>query len=301
MLKGQVKATLESHSSKGNLGIAQLELHDSESLDSRFRIADSVPLKKGPPLWSCLFSISLLTSFKGFLFLVLLFPSFPRIRSFHKGSARVDNLLFAGFSLPLFCCPCPPTEQCQMVVFVADDLGGGCLWGPGFRTSWQSCVHPKTLLSCLEKWSRKRRDAFPQSTCRAERNLGPQNPKSVTSRSVTWQRLILEPLKIPEISFWPHKAGQNHTQRLCFWLTRLWLYHPATDPPAFLVKPPSEAPISGSIFGRFARFRPFSANFGQKRPKLTRNRLLLKGLLWVLGGAGEEVCGWKSGHKTRVQ
>ena len=47
----------------------------------------------------------------------------------------------------------------------------------------------------------------------------------------------------------------------------------------------------------FARFRPFSANFGQKRPKSTRNLLLLKGLLRVLDGAEEGVCGWKSSHK----
>ena len=44
-------------------------------------------------------------------------------------------------------------------------------------------------------------------------------------------------------------------------------------------------------------FARFSAVFGQKPPKSTRNRLLLKGLLWVLGGAGQEVCGWKSGDK----
>ena len=35
-----------------------------------------------------------------------------------------------------------------MVVFVPDDLGFG---GPGFWTSWQSSVRPKTLLGCLEK------------------------------------------------------------------------------------------------------------------------------------------------------
>ena len=46
--------------------------------------------------------------------------------------------------------------------------------GPGFRTSWQSSVRPKTLLGCLEKWSRKRRDASPQNTCRAERNPRPR-------------------------------------------------------------------------------------------------------------------------------
>ena len=49
--------------------------------------------------------------------------------------------------------------------------------GPGFQTSWQSSVRPKTLLRCLEKWSRKRRDASPQSTCRAERNPGPRKPQ----------------------------------------------------------------------------------------------------------------------------
>ena len=45
-------------------------------------------------------------------------------------------------------------------------------WGPGFRTSWQSSVHPKTLCRCLGKWARKRHDASPQNTCCAERNMG---------------------------------------------------------------------------------------------------------------------------------
>ena len=50
-------------------------------------------------------------------------------------------------------------------------------WGAGFRTSWQSSVRPKTLLRCLEKWSRKRRVASPQNSCRAERNPGPRKPQ----------------------------------------------------------------------------------------------------------------------------
>ena len=57
----------------------------------------------------------------------------------------------------------------------------------------------------------------------------------------------------------------------------------------------------GRFLAVLARFRPFSANFGQKRPKSTRNRLLLKGLLRVLAGAGEGVCGCESGHKTKAQ
>ena len=40
-------------------------------------------------------------------------------------------------------------------------------------------------------------------------------------------------------------------------------------------------------------FRPILVKNGQNRP---RNRLLLEGLLRVLGGAEEGVCGWKSGH-----
>ena len=39
------------------------------------------------------------------------------------------------------------------------------VWGPRFRTSWQSSVRPKTLPRCLERWSRKRHDVSPQSTC----------------------------------------------------------------------------------------------------------------------------------------
>ena len=50
----------------------------------------------------------------------------------------------------------------------------------------------------------------------------------------------------------------------------------------------------------FARFRPFSANSRQKQPKSTQNRLLLKGLIRVLDGAGEGLCGWKSGHNSKV-
>ena len=43
------------------------------------------------------------------------------------------------------------------------------------------------------------------------------------------------------------------------------------------------------------RFRP---TLVKKRPKSALNQLPFKGLLRVLGGAGEGVCGWKSGHKT---
>ena len=50
-------------------------------------------------------------------------------------------------------------------------------WGPGCWTSWQSSVRPKTLLRCLAKRSRKRRDASSQSTYRAERNRGPRKPQ----------------------------------------------------------------------------------------------------------------------------
>ena len=82
------------------------------------------------------------------------------------------------------------------------------------------------------------------------------------------------------------------------------LYHPATDPPTFPVNPkPSEVSISGSILGRFCSFSTFFRQFfgvknGQNR---LENWLLLKGLLRVLGRAGEGVCGWKSGHKGREQ
>ena len=60
--------------------------------------------------------------------------------------------------------------------------------GPGFRTSGQSSVRPKTVLRRLEKWSSKRRDASHRAPVQ-----GPENPKSVTSRSVTWRRLSVCP------------------------------------------------------------------------------------------------------------
>ena len=56
--------------------------------------------------------------------------------------------------------------------------------------------------------------------------------------------------------------------------------------------PSGQTPLFRVDFGvAFGRFRPFSANFGHKQPKSTRNRLLLKGLLRVLGRAAEGVCG----------
>ena len=69
-------------------------------------------------------------------------------------------------------------------------------------------------------------------------------------------------------------------------------------PPPFRSNPALKSRFRGRFLVVFARFRSFSANFGQKQPKLTRNRLLLKGLLRVLDGAGEGVCGWKSGHNS---
>ena len=58
------------------------------------------------------------------------------------------HCLCAFFQAPLDTCLDSPLlfEQCQMVVFVADDLGFG---GPGFWTSRQSSVRPKSLLRCL--------------------------------------------------------------------------------------------------------------------------------------------------------
>ena len=56
---------------------------------------------------------------------------------------------------------------------------GFCCGWFGFRTSWQSSVHPKTLFRCLEisKWSSKRCDVSLQSTCRTERNSGTRKPQ----------------------------------------------------------------------------------------------------------------------------
>ena len=53
----------------------------------------------------------------------------------------------------------------------------GVFGARNLRTLWQSSVHPKTLLRCLEKWSTKRCDASPHSTCRAEWYPGPRKPQ----------------------------------------------------------------------------------------------------------------------------
>ena len=81
---------------------------------------------------------------------------------------------------------CRIFEQRHMVVFVADDLG---FWGPGFRTSWQSSVRPKTLLRCLDKSSREGVVRPHRAPVAQNGILGPENPKCVTSRSVTWRCL----------------------------------------------------------------------------------------------------------------
>ena len=64
------------------------------------------------------------------------------------------------------------------------------------------------------------------------------------------------------------------------------------------LKPPFVTPPFAA-----AQFYSFSTVFGQfwskKQPESTRNRLPLKGLLRVLGGAGDGVCGWKSGHNPK--
>ena len=69
-------------------------------------------------------------------------------------------------------------------------------------------------------------------------------------------------------------------------------------PPPFRANPTLKSRFWGRCLAVFARFRPFSAKFGQKRPKATRNRLLLKGSFRVLGAGGGGVCGWKAGHNS---
>ena len=101
-------------------------------------------------------------------------------------------------------------EQCQVVVFVADDLG---FWGLGIRTSWQSSVRPKTLHRCLQKRSRKRRDVSPQSTCRAERNPGPRKPqiRNVQIRNLAvLEHLLLKFMRVSRFwGVWGHVALQQ--------------------------------------------------------------------------------------------
>ena len=72
--------------------------------------------------------------------------------------------------------------------------------------------------------------------------------------------------------------------------------HPAIDPSTFPVKPA----LKSRCRGRFGRFCSFSTVFGQFRSKtatIDSKSAPLKGLLRVLGWAGEGVCGCKSGHK----
>ena len=80
-------------------------------------------------------------------------------------------------------------------------------WGPGFRTLWQSSVRPRTLLRCPAKWSRQRRDASPQSTCRAERNPGPRKPQI---RNVQIRNLAVLG-KICAVSCWNLRFGLSVT------------------------------------------------------------------------------------------
>ena len=87
-----------------------------------------------------------------------------------------------------------------------------------------------------------------------------------------------------------------------------------TAPPRLTRLTPDEAPPRlefGPIFGRccsssaawfsvvVAHLRPSLANFGQKGPKSTWNRLLLSGVAWCVWRCGEGVCGRKSGHNSR--
>ena len=105
--------------------------------------------------------------------------------------------------------------------------------------------------------------------------------------SMIW-RLVVRWLRVASIRAWKG----------------LRLYYPATEPlrPSRLT--PDQAPPKSQIR---ADFRPFlgifglfPANFGQKRPKSTQNRLLQGRLVGVFGRVGEGVCGWKSGHKERT-
>ena len=59
-------------------------------------------------------------------------------------------------------------------------------------------MHTKTI--------EKRRGASPQSTCRAESNPGPEKPKSVTSKSVTWRCLVL-------VGCTPRRSCNSHVLR----------------------------------------------------------------------------------------
>ena len=77
-------------------------------------------------------------------------------------------------------------EQCQVVVFIADDLG---FLGPGSPDLMTELCLPQDTAYMHTKMIEKRRGASPQSTCRAEGNPGPEKPKTVTSKSVTWRCL----------------------------------------------------------------------------------------------------------------
>ena len=67
-------------------------------------------------------------------------------------------------------------------------------------------------------------------------------------------------------------------------------------PPPFRLNPALKR-SRGRFLAVFARFRPFSADFGQKTAKIDPEiGSSLRGCSGpVLGGAGEGFCGWKSG------
>ena len=94
--------------------------------------------------------------------------------------------------------------------FVADDLE---FLGPGFRTSWQSSVRPKTLLRCLAKWSRKKAWRVPTEHLSPLNGiLGPENPiRNVQIRNLavleSWHfSAIFDVFDVAPFR-WPRKSG----------------------------------------------------------------------------------------------
>ena len=73
--------------------------------------------------------------------------------------------------------------------------GGFHCWWFGVFGARESRPHdralsaPRHCLDALFNDRKKRRGASPQSTCRGKGNPGPEKPKTVTSKSVTWRCL----------------------------------------------------------------------------------------------------------------
>ena len=120
------------------------------------------------------------------------------------------------------------------MVFIADDLG---FFGPGSPDLMTELCPPQDTAQMHTKTIEKRRGASPQSTCRGKGNPGPEKPKTVTSKSVTWRCLGFIPRHtivseiiaqlIPQTSFCCNFPVHNYRIDSCTkFCCIFYLFHP---------------------------------------------------------------------------